>query len=97
MATMPFCGYKPMMTVFISLSIVLSTWIFLQWLYLQWRKHRRQSFTPADLSSIRDVIDDLNLIVTCERKYLNYLPQQATHSVGRLVLTEYWLVLATEI
>ena len=84
------------MNLFVSILLVLSTWlIFQQWFIWQRKRRRRVALTPEQ-GLIRDVVDGLELVVTPSKKYLTFLANQPTHSIGRLVLTEQWLVLSCD-
>jgi hypothetical protein len=82
--------------MFISIMVVLSTWFLFQWLFVWARKQRRKNFTRTKGGKIREVVDGIPLVVTATSRYLNFPPNQPTHTQARLVLTEQWLVLASD-
>ena len=84
------------MTLFISFLVVLSTWFLFQRVFVLLRKQRRIGFTRVSQTPIREVVDNLAMIVTASTRHLNMAPNQPTHTHGRLVITEQWLVLATD-
>ena len=76
--------------------VVLSTWFLFQWLFVWSRKQRRKNFTRTKGGNIREVVDAIPLVVTAMNRYLNFPPNQPTHTQARLVITEQWLVLASD-
>lgn len=84
------------MNLLVSILLVLSTWLIFQQWFIWQRKRRRTVTLTADQGIIRDVVDRLELIVTPDQKYLTFVANQPTHTVGRLVLTEQWLVLSCD-
>ena len=84
------------MNLFVSILLVLSTWLIFQQWFLWQRKRRRTVSLTSEQGTIRDVVDGLELVVTPTRKYLTFMANQPTHSIGRLVLTEQWLVLSCD-
>ena len=84
------------MTLLISLLVVLSTWFLFQTSFVWLRKQRRIGFTKLSNTPIREVVDNLAMIVTASSRHLNMAPNQPTHTHGRLVITEQWLVLASD-
>jgi hypothetical protein len=84
------------MTLFISILVVLSTWFLIQRGFVLLRKQRRVGFTKLSQTPIREVVDNLALIVTASARHLNMAPNQPTHTHARLVITEHWLVLASD-
>ena len=84
------------MTLFISILVVLSTWFIFQMFFLWMRRRRRVQFTRTPNESIREVVDGLAMIVTSSSRHLNLSPNQPTHTFGRLVITEQWMVLASD-
>lgn len=84
------------MTLFISILVVLSTWFLIQRGFVLLRKQRRIGFTKLSQTPIREVVDNLALIVTASARHLNMAPNQPTHTHARLVITEHWLVLASD-
>ena len=84
------------MTLFISFLVVLSTWFLFQTVFVWLRKQRRIGFTKLSQTPIREVVDNLAMIVTASSRHLNMAANQPTHTHGRLVITEQWLVLASD-
>ena len=84
------------MTLFISVLVVLSTWFLFQTVFVWLRKQRRIGFTKLSQTPIREVVDNLAMIVTASSRHLNMAANQPTHTHGRLVITEQWLVLASD-
>ena len=84
------------MSLLISFLVVLSTWFLFQRVFVFLRKQRRIGFTKFSQTPIREVVDNLALIVTSSSRHLNLAPNQPTHTHGRLVITEQWLVLASD-
>jgi len=84
------------MSLFISILVVLSTWFIFQVSFLWIRRRRRMKFTNAPKESIREVVDGLAMIVTSSSRHLNLSPNQPMHTLGRLVITEQWMVLASD-
>ena len=52
------------MTLFISFLVVLSTWFLFQTVFVWLRKQRRIGFTKLSQTPIREVVDNLAMIVT---------------------------------
>ncbi len=84
------------MSLFISILVVLSTWFLFQFAFVWLRQRRRVGFTAVDAEPIREVVDSIPLIVTSTKRHLNLPPNQPVHAEARLVITEQWLILASD-
>ena len=83
------------MSLFLSILLVLSTWLlFQQWFRWQ-RTHRRKKLARVS-GTVREVVDSLPLVVTASHRFQGFPPNTPTHSTGRLVLTEQWMALACD-
>ncbi len=84
------------MSMFISIMVVLSTWFLFQAFFVGVRKQRRKHFSKTVTGTIREVVDDVPMIVTSTHRHLNLAPNQPMHTSARLVITEQWMVLASD-
>ena len=83
------------MSLFLSILLVLSTWlIFQQW--FRWQRNRRRKQLTSVNGTVREVVDALALVVTASQRFQGFPPNTPTHSTGRLVLTEQWMALACD-
>ncbi len=84
------------MSLFISILVVLSTWFLFQASFVWLRQRRRVAFTTINTEPIREVVDSIPLIVTSTKRYLNLPPNQPVHAEARMVITEQWLIVASD-